>query len=232
MTRHDDGRCCEHCGGDLVGGLGDYVIGRVSHGFGQANKEEFLFCGVECRARWRGEDVVLATTRQGRIYEYVDVDVDESPAETDVEAPAPATADAGAEPVLVTDGGWIDTPETEWCAECQRERVSCAHLSELVTDGGEPRETAYLRVDGLSADDVGEEFRGLANDVFAALRYHHGDAVEGVVPVFDEAADPRLDASVPPCAAENCERPMDHVIHGVVLDGVMFDVPTCGRHER
>ena len=26
---------------------------------------------------------------------------------------------------------WIDVPETRWCPDCQRERVSCAHL-----DGG------------------------------------------------------------------------------------------------
>lgn len=24
--------------------------------------------------------------------------------------------------------GWIDLPDTEWCPECQRERVSCVHL--------------------------------------------------------------------------------------------------------
>lgn len=24
--------------------------------------------------------------------------------------------------------GWIDLPETEWCPDCQRERVSCVHL--------------------------------------------------------------------------------------------------------
>ena len=31
-----------------------------------------------------------------------------------------------------TDGGWISTAETEWCPQCQRERVSCAHLGEEV----------------------------------------------------------------------------------------------------
>lgn len=38
-----------------------------------------------------------------------------------------------------TDGGWITGAETEWCQQCQRERISCAHMEsdeEIVTDGG------------------------------------------------------------------------------------------------
>lgn len=27
-----------------------------------------------------------------------------------------------------TDGGWLTTAETQWCARCQRERISCTHL--------------------------------------------------------------------------------------------------------
>lgn len=26
------------------------------------------------------------------------------------------------------DGGWVTTADTQWCARCQRERVSCTHL--------------------------------------------------------------------------------------------------------
>jgi hypothetical protein len=33
------------------------------------------------------------------------------------------------------------------------------------------------------------------------------------------------------CAAKGCTEPMDHLIHGVVLDGTTFEVPTCGGHE-
>ncbi len=42
------------------------------------------------------------------------------------------------EPVVVTDGGWISEPSTAWCPECQRERVSCAHMDDaaIATDGG------------------------------------------------------------------------------------------------
>ncbi|NHN59833.1 MULTISPECIES: hypothetical protein [Halorussus] len=31
-----------------------------------------------------------------------------------------------------TDGGWITTADTTWCPECQRERVSCAHIGQEV----------------------------------------------------------------------------------------------------
>lgn len=44
---------------------------------------------------------------------------------------------AGEEPELVADGGWVEEPSTTWCPECQRERVSCAHLDGVATDGGE-----------------------------------------------------------------------------------------------
>lgn len=111
--------------------------------------------------------------------------------------------------------------------------------SEPATDGGvvtAPEETGlqdavYYRVEGVGADDVGEPFRELANDIFSAIEEHHGDAIEGVVPVFNEEFDPRLGDDTPRCAASGCEQPMDHVVHGVLIDGVQYDVPTCGGHD-
>lgn len=37
---------------------------------------------------------------------------------------------------LVSDGGWVSDAETEWCPECQRERVSCRHMAGVAADGG------------------------------------------------------------------------------------------------
>lgn len=92
-------------------------------------------------------------------------------------------------------------------------------------------DVAYIRVDGLTADEIGEDLLDVANDVFNALRETYGDAVDGVVPVFNEQADPNLvDADT--CAEKDCERPVDHRIHGVVIDGATFEVPTCGGHGR
>lgn len=37
--------------------------------------------------------------------------------------------DTSDEPTVVTDGGWVETPDTTFCPDCQRERISCAHLA-------------------------------------------------------------------------------------------------------
>lgn len=146
------------------------------------------------------------------------------------------------EPIVDEDGNAAMTLANDDHLEAAREKYEAAlededpdeddvdEELELVADGG--RNSAYIRVDGLSADELGEEFRELANDVFDSLQEQHSDDVEGVVPVFNEEVEPRIGADEPRCAADGCEHPMDHLIHGVVLDGVKFDVPTCGRHER
>lgn len=90
----------------------------------------------------------------------------------------------------------------------------------------------YYRVDGVSPDDVGDPFREIANEIFHALREHHGDAIEGVIPVVNEEFDPRLGDTTPQCTATGCEQPVDHVIHGVRIDGTEFAVPTCGGHDE
>jgi hypothetical protein len=37
--------------------------------------------------------------------------------------------------VIWADGGWVDTPETTFCSDCQRERISCAHERGDETEG-------------------------------------------------------------------------------------------------
>lgn len=37
--------------------------------------------------------------------------------------------DGGAEPTVAGDG-WVSTADTQFCPDCQRERVSCAHLAD------------------------------------------------------------------------------------------------------
>ncbi|WP_312909145.1 hypothetical protein [Natronosalvus caseinilyticus] len=51
---------CADCGRLVDSG----VLEIVSTGFGPGNKYTLDFCSITCRARWRGDDVVLATTRQ------------------------------------------------------------------------------------------------------------------------------------------------------------------------
>ena len=64
------------------------------------------------------------------------------------------------EPELVTDGGWVTDAETEWCSECQRERVSCTHMDGLAADGGfTTPEPASERMD----DDAQERADELAD---------------------------------------------------------------------
>lgn len=68
--------------------------------------------------------------------------------------------------------------------------------SGLVTDGGHVRATStdrtYLRIDGLSAGDIGDDYEDLANVVFDWLHVEHEDELEGAVPIWNEAADPHL----------------------------------------
>ena len=100
---------------------------------------------------------------------------------------------------------------------------------EYVVDGGGP--TAATVADyneDYPADDAVVEviFAGAADtDVDHAKRYAYPRSrLECVTPIHGDD-DPR-------CAAKDCERPMDHVIHGVVIDGATFEVPTCGGHSN
>lgn len=62
MPAHD---CCDECGRSLELVARDAVVRhRESTGFGAANERIRRFCSVECRARWRDVDPVLATTQQ------------------------------------------------------------------------------------------------------------------------------------------------------------------------
>ncbi|MCU4974860.1 hypothetical protein OB955_19250 [Halobacteria archaeon AArc-m2/3/4] len=45
----------------------EIVRARESLGFGAANDRMREFCGIPCRARWRGVDPVLEATRQTTI---------------------------------------------------------------------------------------------------------------------------------------------------------------------
>ncbi|UTF53260.1 DUF7576 family protein [Natronosalvus rutilus] len=54
---------CADCGRLVDSG----VLEIVSTGFGPGNKYTLDFCSIVCRARWRGDDVVLATTRQAKL---------------------------------------------------------------------------------------------------------------------------------------------------------------------
>lgn len=48
----------------------------------------------------------------------------------------------GDEPEAVTNGGFVTEPDgTQWCPECQRRRLSCAHLSGDDVDRGDSVET-------------------------------------------------------------------------------------------
>ncbi|MFC7215116.1 hypothetical protein ACFQO4_13645 [Saliphagus sp. GCM10025334] len=51
---------CAECGRPVSSG----VLEIVSTGFGPGNDYSLDFCSVACRARWRGDDVVLATSTQ------------------------------------------------------------------------------------------------------------------------------------------------------------------------
>ena len=63
-------------------------------------------------------------------------------------------------------------------------------------------------------------------DVDHSKRYAYPRSrLERVTPIHGDDEDPC-------CAAKDCERPMDHVIHGVVIDGATFEVPTCGGHSN
>ena len=55
---------CDYCGDAIVLGADDVVRARVSIGFGAGNDRWTTYCGRDCRARARGDDVVLATTQQ------------------------------------------------------------------------------------------------------------------------------------------------------------------------
>ncbi|WP_222919112.1 hypothetical protein [Natrinema sp. SYSU A 869] len=47
--------------------VGDGVRGHRSTGFGAAATEWATFCSRRCRARWRGDDVVLGATEQATL---------------------------------------------------------------------------------------------------------------------------------------------------------------------
>lgn len=58
-----DATACACCG-DAIEPGDDVVRARVSTGFGPHNVEIQRFESPECRARWRGEDPVIAMTQQ------------------------------------------------------------------------------------------------------------------------------------------------------------------------
>lgn len=65
---------CEHCEDQVA--QSDTVLHRESTGFGPDNIRLRSFCSEECRARWRGEDPVLALTQQSTLAAWTG-DVDE-----------------------------------------------------------------------------------------------------------------------------------------------------------
>jgi hypothetical protein len=60
------------------------------------------------------------------------------------------------------------------------------------TDGGQPKteDAVYFRVEGISPDDVGDDFLAYASEIFADLSETYD--ITGVVPVINEEYDPRL----------------------------------------
>jgi hypothetical protein len=81
---------------------------------------------------------------------------------------------------------------------------------------------AYLRVEGVDPEELGEPFRDLAHDVFGDLSENHDD-VSGVIPVFSPQYDPRL--------LEDNEVALDRETADVLLDaaGSLRDDIASGR---
>lgn len=79
-----------------------------------------------------------------------------------VDVDDPARGD-GDESEVMTDGGLVeDASGAEWCASCQRYRVSCAHSSELAPDGGDT--TNVSRTSGVDMVEYEERAAELAGE--------------------------------------------------------------------